>query len=363
MKTSLFLTLLASTLAQGATVNPTLIQFPQRSFQGQAAGAYSGLAFERVNEHGELVFWTLTDRGPNAESYRDKTTKAELRPFLKPDFTPYFVQFAADPKKKSIRVLKELTMKMPFGKPLSGLPNYPAALTPEANRTGDEHPVTAKGAPLAADPMGVDPEGLCLQGDTLWVVEEYGPSLLKFNLQGELLVRYVPEGYQAKASPFVKPVLPAELLKRKLNRGFEGLAGDGRRLYLALQSPLPGEGTNVPIYEFDTEQEKVTRRLNYPLDSLDTDKLGDLAVRDHELLVIEQNSHTGKKSSHKVYGVDPAAKTQPLQKTLLLDLPAKGYDFEKVEGITVTPEYLGVMNDNDFGVNGKTPSVIGLFPR
>ena len=40
---------------------------------------------------------------------------------------------------------------------------------------------------LSPNPHGLDTEGLVRTGDgTFWVVEEYGPSILKINRQGKV---------------------------------------------------------------------------------------------------------------------------------------------------------------------------------
>ncbi len=311
--------------------------------------AFSGLFFDHKTAAGEWVFWTHTDRGPNADPIGDK------RPFIDPAFQPRLTQFKVKSGEKRAHYLKEIPLFLPDGRRMSGLPNFP----PMHDRSGDETPVGLDGTALPFDPMGIDPEGICLIGEHFWLVEEYGPSLLKFDLAGKLITRFVPQGYwrSAPLPYYVKEVLPAELMKRKMNRGFEGIACDGERLWAAMQSPLPQEGVKIHIIEFNTQTEKMVQSFYYPLDSLAADKIGDLSFHNGKLFVLEQNSQTGPASIHRVYSVDlkDAAPGAILNKTLALDLVKAGFDFaEKVEGIAlIDASHLAVINDNDFGLAGS----------
>jgi hypothetical protein len=106
-----------------------------------------------------------------------------------------------------------------------------------------------------------------------WIAEEYGPSLLKLDRTGKVVKRYIPEGLKLEGDNYpVEPILPAIYAKRKINRGFEGLAlsGDQRTLYIALQSPLLnpnkkiGEASrNTRILVFDIPSEKVIAEYVY----------------------------------------------------------------------------------------------------
>ncbi len=54
-----------------------------------------------------------------------------------------------------------------------------------------------------------------------------------------------------------------------------------------MQSPLPDEGINVRIVEFNPETEEVEGQFIYPLDSKKADKIGDMVAYYDSLLVIE----------------------------------------------------------------------------
>mgnify|MGYP003393111978 CR=1 FL=1 len=330
---------------EGPSMRLTLHNFPNRSSGEVKLQAFSGLFYEGTNKSGELIFWTHSDRGPNADAI------GKQRPFLWPDFVPTITQFKLNISTGEIVYLKETALTMPDGKNISGLPNS----------TKDETPITMNSEVLPYNTMGMDAEAICLVDNHLWLADEYGPSLFKFNLDGVLVKRFVPTGHISRKHELVRETFSTDLMTRELNRGFEGMTCTNDKIYLALQSPLPHEKQNVRIIEFDIKSESVKRTLLYPLDSMDTDKIGDLAVYQGELLVLEQN-----KSIHNVYAVDFAnsKKNEPMKKRLFVDLVKEGFDFaEKIEGITIVEnKYLAVLNDNDFGLTGninsdKTPEI------
>src|SRR5207249_11051385 len=127
---------------------------------------------------------------------------------------------------------------------------------------------------LSFNANGLDTEGLVrtLTGD-FWVAEEYSPSLLHLDRTGKVLKRYIPEGVKLSGTDyFVAAVLPVIYGKRKINRGFEGLAlsGDQKTLYAVLQSPLwnpdktVGDASrNTRVIVFDIQSEKMTAEYVY----------------------------------------------------------------------------------------------------
>lgn len=133
---------------------------------------------------------------------------------------------------------RTLALRDAVGKPLSGLP--PAGTDARAA----EPAIDIRGNILPPNPGGADTEGLtAAPGGGFWVGEEYGPSLLRLDPDGQVLVRWVPVGTEALFADANYPItgaLPSIAARRRLNRGFEGLAlsNDGTRLHLAFQSPL-----------------------------------------------------------------------------------------------------------------------------
>jgi hypothetical protein len=195
---------------------------------------------------------------------------------------------------------------------------------------------------VAADPNGVDTEGLvALPDGSLWVCEEYRPSLLRVSAEGHVVERHVPEGIDlAGADTRVITDLPAAYGKRRDNRGFEGLAlsPDKTRLFVILQSPLDhpvkkaGKQTgNVRLLVADAATGSPVAehvyRLGDPTDPrwatagappADGKLCCLAALADGSLAVLEQDE-TGLL---RLYRVDPRAATDTLPRTRRGDAPA-----------------------------------------
>ncbi|MBY0574370.1 MAG: esterase-like activity of phytase family protein, partial [Undibacterium sp.] len=228
-----------------------------------------------------------------------------------------------------------------------------------------------------------------------------GPFILKIDLTtGVILKKYQPGSNAGD--------LPAVLLKRRANRGMEGLSLElaSGKLHGFIQSPLddgkasfvvPGASTatseSIKDYakfnrwvEFDPSTEK-TKLYAYPIDpamyasgKTGGAKLGDLiSLGNGKFIVIEQGAGAdGKvfnrlmlvqipnnvtdiaalgtdleKSSMTGAAVNAAnyANIVVLKKTLLFDLNAAGWLAEKAEGLALVDENtLALTNDDDFGL-------------
>jgi hypothetical protein len=216
--------------------------------------------------------------------------------------------------------------------PLRGASTCVVSGLPIPVGTGDIEPAfDLNGAPLGSDPSGADTEAIVALSDgTFWVGDEYGPSLLHVGSDGQVLRRWVPKGLEKalKGADYdVSPVLPAIALRRRINRGFEGVAvsPDEHWLYLAFQSPLAHpdvaafeNARHVRIWKIDARTGEVIAQFLYPLDDPTTFlrdhragdvtssdvKVSELAVigPDH-LLVLERISRTTK-----IYRVELGAK-------------------------------------------------------
>src|SRR5262249_6484521 len=120
-------------------------------------------------------------------------------------------------------VLQEIIpLKGPNGEPYNGQVNTLAD-------TG-ETITDLNGNVLPKSPFGYDSEGLvALPDGSFWVSDEYGPFITHFDHTGKQLERLSP--YDGS--------LPAELIKRRVNRGMEGLTitPDGTTLVGIMQSP------------------------------------------------------------------------------------------------------------------------------
>ncbi|MEU9892530.1 esterase-like activity of phytase family protein [Streptomyces phaeochromogenes] len=326
-------------------------------------------------------FWTVTDRGPNGQI---KVAGEKRRTFPVPGFDPAIVKIRVSGG--TVKVLDAIPITTSSGKPVTGL----------SNQNGrDEAPYSydAK-TPLSYNPNGLDTEGIVRAEDgSFWLVDEYGPSLIHVSARGKILTRYVPKGLGLTGADYrVVEALPAVLLHRKINRGFEGLAQlPGGDLVMAVQSPLSlpdtdaGEASlTTRLLRFSTKKQAVTAEYAYrfaPVNVVDpseddtselkissvvavgrdrllveerTDKAARLQVvkltRGADILGDKWDDDTTSPSLEQLD--DPAASGVPvLRKRLVVDLgTVKGVP-GKIEGVArVDHDTLALINDNDFGM-------------
>jgi hypothetical protein len=213
-------------------------------------------------------FWMITDRGPNGQIAVDGKNR---RTFWVPEFNPTIVRVKTEGK--AIRIVEAIPIVGQSGKPVTGLPNI---------KDIDEAPYNYSAQELLPlNPNGLDTEGLVRSRDGyFWIIEEYGPSILKVNPEGKVVKRFFPTnlldyldpvtGYNTDDSNLSVPEIYG--LKRKLNRGFEGLgiSPDDKTLYIALQSPLANPNLaagnaarNTRILAFDINREEIVGEYVY----------------------------------------------------------------------------------------------------
>ncbi|MFJ5874777.1 esterase-like activity of phytase family protein [Streptomyces sp. NPDC093088] len=326
-------------------------------------------------------YWTVTDRGPNGQI---EIGKDKHRTFPVPGFDPAIVKIRVAGGR--IQVLKTLPITTSRGTPVTGLPNQPGR---------DEAPYAYDAStPLPYDPNGLDTEGIVRDRDGgFWLVDEYGPSLVHVSAKGRVLARHVPKGLKLTGADYpVVESLPAIFLKRKINRGFEGLALlPGGDLVLGLQSPLLNpdeaagkESRTTRLLRFSPRENRVTAEYAYRFDPVGTVEPGQtktselklsalVALGGDRLLVQERTDKAARlyevrlRRSADILGSvwdapatrpgleqldDPAAARVPvLRKDLVIDLnTVKGVP-GKIEGIAVEgSSTLVLLNDNDFGM-------------
>ncbi|MFH8791009.1 esterase-like activity of phytase family protein [Streptomyces sp. NPDC017941] len=326
-------------------------------------------------------FWTVTDRGPNGQI---KVDGKKRRTFPVPGFDPAIVKIRVSGH--SVKVIDALPVTTRSGKPVTGLPNQ---------KERDEAPYTYDAKkPLRYDPNGLDTEGIVRAGDgTFWLVDEYGPSLVHVSARGKVIKRYVPKGLKLRGADYpVAETLPAVLLHRKVNRGFEGLALlPGGDLVMAVQSPLSlpdgGAGDSsrtARLLRFSPKKQAVTAEYAYRFDPVgvvdpgesDTSELkisSVVAVGRDRLLVEERTDKAARLQlvrltrSADILGDrwddaatrpsleqldDPSATGVPvLRKRLVVDLGTVAGVPGKIEGVArVNSRTLALINDNDFGM-------------
>src|SRR6266511_4124717 len=264
-------------------------------------------------------FWMLTDRGPNGQIRVDGSNR---RTFWVPEFNPSILRVKTE--EKTSRILETIPIVGQSGKPVTGLPNLKGIDETPYNYSATEI--------LPFNPNDLDTEGLVRgsSGD-FWIAEEYSPSLVHLDRNGKVLKRYIPEGLNLEGTDYpVAQALPAIYGKRKINRGFEGIAlsADEKMLYVVLLSPttlLVLERTDLVAKLYSVDISQATNILNT--------KWGD------------------PKTAPTLEALtDPAAaEVRALAKTLVLDLSSLDGMPEKIEGVALLDRNtIAVANDNDF---------------
>lgn len=333
-------------------------------------GGFSGLRYLGRSPQGLYRFVTHTDRGPNADE--KKTKHGQERPFALPGFQPRIVFLEADPPRGKLYISRELPLRLAGGRPVTGLP-------PE---TGAEIAVSLEGKNIGTDDHGLDLEGIALAADgTYWMAEEYAPGLVHFSADGILLGKITP----GKG-------LPDYFRHRRMNRGFEGVAIHGDKLYAALESPLDNPPSKdeqnsknsrlTRIAEIDLSKKLMAAQYAYILDEADNGKINDITMDGPDRLLVLERGTTGKKEWRRLYRAHLSGATNlqrlsskvagktgtleslmpkdyapnglaPVKKELVLDLGEMGVKEEKAEGIDrISDEIVAVITDNDFGLDG-----------
>ncbi|TBU74316.1 glycerophosphodiester phosphodiesterase [Pseudomonas daroniae] len=158
-----------------------------------------------------------------------------------------------------------------------------------------------------------DPESFQFAGDAIWIGDEFGPYLIKTDLQGRVLnvfdLQVAGKPVRSPDNPAVKlPGWPAEPMSFEVRRskGLEGMAAssDGSKLYALLEGPLwdaasndaeQHDGKNVlRMIEFDVQREVWTgRHWLYPLEQ-PGHAIGDFNMIDATSgLIIERDNGEG----------------------------------------------------------------------
>lgn len=326
-------------------------------------------------------FWMITDRGPNGQVRVDDKNR---RTFWVPEFNPAILRVKTEGD--SIKILQAIPIVGQSGKPVTGMPNLNGV---------DETPYdyTAQNE-FGFNVNGLDTEGLVrTRSGEFWLVDEYSPSLVRVDSGGKIVKRFVPAGFNLPGTDYpVVASLPTVLGKRKINRGFEGLAmsADETTLYLVLQSPLgvpdrkAGEDSrNTRVFVFDRAAERVKAEYVYrfeeatdfdPRPGMNRDEMKLSAVvylNPTTLLILERTDWAAKlytvdlteatnilnskwdkpETAPSLESMEDLAKAdiRALPKSLVLDLSRFKDMPEKIEGVAVIDRNtIAIANDNDF---------------
>lgn len=232
------------------------------------------------------VFWGVGDRGPNikpraaadrygAEQLRSLAALDGAKILPLPIVGPAIARFRIVDQTIVLEEVIELTDSR--GRAITGLP------VPGSSHSEREPVYDLAGLPLGTVPGGADTEGIAAMLDgTFWIVEEYGPSLLRVDRRGRVLTRWVPNGqahcFEEAGYP-IEEKLPPLASARKLNRGFEAVtaAPDGSSVIVGFQSPLAHPdrqahelSRHVRIWELDGISGDLIGEFVYPLDDPQT---------------------------------------------------------------------------------------------
>lgn len=352
--------LIAAFAIEATAETPLVERFKVTQEDGRAElrGFGSGLTF--LEKRGDsLVFLMNTDRGPNVPGpgvFRDGIEQEGVV-FSNPHFSPLLAEVVIGEGRA--RIVRTTPIYRKEGEAFSGLPPFDfhsqLALSSELEELRDYQP-------------GVDPEGVTISADGVWLCEEYGPSLLKIDPKtGALIARYSPENK-----------LPLVLKYRQPNRGFEAIASRSDGSIIApLQSTLDfGDDSKkrspvIPVLLFNSSSE-TSSLLGYPLTEGDGPKhkvkLGDITRIDDSTFIVIQSGELEERDYARLYRIDVSdaeniegflnngseevESKRLIKKTLMLDLADVGWSYEKTEGIALLPDRktVAISNDNDFGV-------------
>lgn len=324
------------------------------------------------------VFVGLSDRGPNITIDELAPEEPKQVVFSRPNFTPVMVPLAihqlefttpsvthhgASPLQRPWSA--HIPIKDASGSPASGLPP-----STEHERAVDSSLQDIKQATNA--PLSIDPEAVTYDftRDTLWIAEEYAPSILAISpASGRVMERRIPgQG------------LPKLLNKKVPNRGFEAITyTPNDSLVAILQSPLRDSFSQqaegfvrmiiLPANPASAAQQPRTLAITLPTDARPTTyKIGEvLALSDSTFLALEAYESNGDEKHYHIILLDSSHARDidsekfilntreipaPVTSRVLLDFKDLDWASGKIEGLAmINTKTLVISKDNDFGVN------------
>ncbi len=252
---------------------PTGVFLP---FKGQPLQGHSG-----IKHMADGSYWILTDNGAGAKANS-------------PDFMLYLNQYKVDFKAGEFKRLRTVFLHDPDKK-------VPFRIVHEGTKqrylTGSD----------------LDTESFQFAGGAIWIGDEFGPFLVKADMNGKVLAVFETQvDGKTVRSPdhpaMTTPGAPDQSVKFQVRRskGFEGMAAskDGSKLYALLEGALWDETSKAPemmegkqylrVLEFDVNAEKWTgRHWKYVLEA-NHHAIGDFnMVDDTTGLIIERDNGEG----------------------------------------------------------------------
>ncbi|MBD3798829.1 esterase-like activity of phytase family protein [Sulfuricurvum sp.] len=339
----------------------------------------------KSNTNGTMVFYGITDRGPNGDSPEGSIITSDgnytrSKSFPVPTFVPTIAEITVKGGKAS--VTKTIPLKASASVLMSGLP-----LQSGVGSTGEVALDATLGKVLEFNPNGIDPEGIDIDSSgKLWIGDEYGPFIAQVDpISGVVLQKFVPGSG-----------LPDMLKRRVPNRGIEGLAiaPDSGKIYGIVQTPLDttddnkdkGDDTWLTLVELDPNTKEVNLYA-VAFDAYDKTKnpngfepnkvkVGDLmALGNNQFMMIEQGKNNAKKLVNNLVKIDISKATKitsdmydgkkglkeikavtvtPATRTFIANLRTYGWLAEKAEGLSkIDDQTIAIINDNDFGMKAS----------
>jgi glycerophosphoryl diester phosphodiesterase len=222
-----------------------------------------------------------------------------------------------------------------------------------------------------------DPESLVIMPDeSFWIGEEFGPWLLHFSVDGELLAPPVelPDHVRSADHPLV--LANADTARLAHSRGLEAmdLASDNKTLVSIVEGTVTGDAPRqLRVQRYDTAAGKwLAPTLIYELDA-DTSSVAELSlIEANRFVVVERDDLQGDAARAKrVYSIDldRALPGKPLKKKLVIDLLAIGnsrglavstpagapfrFPYLTTESIQVLDrKHVVIVNDNNYPATG-----------
>lgn len=329
---------------------------------GYPTGIGSGLTYARKGKNGNILFYSITDRGPNA--FLKELSKLIA---FHPTFSPKIIEITVDGKQAHVSHFLNIKKN---GKEITGLPMQTTTIKTETLWNENLNQISA--------PHGMDTESIALLPNGDFVVgEEYLPSIAIIDKEtGNIKTRFIPgDG------------LPKALEHRQLNCGFEAVAvTPNGKIYALLQNTMDVNGKTkdnasfIRMVELDPDT-KTNKMFAYPIHkdpflNLGNIKIGDLAAIDnHQFLLVEQGP-TKEGYANLIYHIDikdaddisnieeqtllesvsksSLSRINMVKKSFILNPRAHGWESLKLEGLTILDNRtLALINDNDFGLTGS----------
>ena len=252
---------------------PTGVFLP---FKGQPLQGHSG-----IKHMADGSYWLLTDNGAGSKANS-------------PDFMLHLSQYKVDFKSGQFHRLRTVFLHDPDKK-------VPFRIVHEGTKTR-----YLTGSDL-------DTESFQFAGGALWIGDEFGPFLVKADLNGKVLAVFETQvDGKVVRSPdhpaVTTPGAPDQAVKFQVRRskGYEGMAAskDGSKLYALLEGALWDEAAKAPesldgkqylrVLEFDVKAEKWTgRHWKYVMEA-NHHAIGDFNMIDDTTgLIIERDNGEG----------------------------------------------------------------------